>query len=242
MNLFPSRRDRINLVDYHVGAIHFRGCEWGCCPYDRQSRGSTELRERYGYNDAMRIQAWKGRAECINPYKPKLICIDCRRTFKYTVVEGDEYHSDNYGRNMEVRPIRERILNVWAKYISNVVECKTHVMELTELENKEVIYRSQGEAVFGKAELEELREQSPELRWCSPKGLRCPGCGKEGQTIGNTFRAPRKDDMTGWSKVWHMLDAGERFSYCMTPQEEQEVAKEGIRDRTRKRDKGMWEE
>lgn len=109
-----------------------------------------------------------------------------------------------------------------------------------EIRNKEYKYYDEGEAAFGKEELDELRKQSPEFWWRPLGRIRCPDCGQNGQAVGSTFRAPRKADAKGWRQVQKMIDGGEKFSYCVTPKEEQELVKEGARLRHREMIDTEW--
>ena len=227
----------------HVGAIHIRSCDWGCCPYDRDTRQSIEENERYGYrdgiNNAVRIQRWKPRGQCINPYKPKFVCVSCRRTFKHAIIEGNEYRTDDYGRKLAVRPGYDKIPEVWQEY-RKFARRKELRRSLYDIETQESVFYQAGVAAFRKDELEQLRKQSPVFWWRPLTQMRCPGCGKDGREVGSTFRGPGRNDKKGWEKVQSLLEKGEQFSYCVTPDEEKELVMEAARREQRRSMDTAW--
>ncbi|CAL1708988.1 unnamed protein product [Somion occarium] len=229
------RHDRARLIGCRVGPYQIRGCGKGCCPYREDSYEDIIQHERYTFGpprgDAESLQAWKGRASCLNPYRPKFVCVDCRRSFKQAVIAENEYDKNEFGRKDRVRPERERIAHVWKVYKFKMPSLKKiSPDQWGEFRRKENLYNAEGEVAFNEDELQALQELSPTFHWRSfTKNIRCPQCGKEGRHVGGTFRPCAKTDDKGWERIRQMLESGEDFSYCMTEEEQLEAIQEGKR-------------
>ena len=112
-----------------------------------------------------------------------------------------------------------------------------------ELRDREYKYDWEGERAFTEEELVELRKVSPAAHWKDMnRGAKCPQCGEKGIAVGGTFRPCAKDDDKGWERIREMLEDGERFSYCMSMEELEEVIKEGRRLKERVEDRDTWTE
>lgn len=233
------RSDRARSVGCHVGAPRIRGCDKDCCPYDNTT-SNIERNERYNYNyesisssrDPSRVDPSHPRyIHCTNPYRQKFVCTDCPRVFKPAVIDGNEYMTCH--RRCYVRPIRERIPDVWEEYIRMYRSKSISPQTRDALECQEYLYLREGEVAFEPEELVSLRAISPCFLWRPLDIMRCPDCGGDGKPVGGTFRAPKKHDRKGWERVQWMLDDGEKFSFCLTPDEETEVIEEARRLRAK---------
>lgn len=95
-------------------------------------------------------------------------------------------------------------------------------------------------SMFSREEIDQLEEVHPWI-WKPLKDLRCPKCGKPGQLVGTTFRAPSGDDKRGWEEVRRLLDHGEKFLPCPSVEEYEEMTAEGQRLRIREMQGVEWQ-
>ena len=247
-----GRRDRARLIGCHVGAPALRGCCRGCCPYPLDCFEDIVRHERYKFGpEAVKYHQGdypnRSRINCINPYKPKFVCIDCRRCFKRTKLEGYEYDKSESGDIRMVRPDRETISQVWKAYrsMSNQSELflkmerkgELYLDNLYKMRYKKY-HPDHEEYVIPPDELEQLRQICPTFHW---KVMGAVTCGKEGRCVGATFEAPSKTDDKEWKWVQEKLEAGEDFSYCMSSEEQLEAIGEGRRLLERKNGEDAWD-
>ena len=108
-----------------------------------------------------------------------------------------------------------------------------------ELRDREYKYYCEGEELFTKEELVELRKVLLYAYW------RDMSQGGSVRSVGRregTFRPCAQDDDKGWKRIKEMLEDEEKFSYCMTMEELVEVIKEGRRLREWVEDRDIWTE
>lgn len=177
--------------------------------------------------------------------------MDCRRCFKQTALDGNEYERSENGKILLVRPDRERVAHVWKAYSSTIRYGKIwHSPAGRDLKQMEHLYVrdlledhiTEGEEyTFTPEEFEQLRQISPTFLWRSMLGkAHCPECGKEGRPVGGTFRPCAKTDDKGWKHIEELLRSGEEFSYCMTSEEQSDVIREGQRLQQRRDREDAW--
>ena len=97
------RSDRRRFVGCRVGAPRIRGCARECCYY---SDSEIQSKERWDYLKSYteaKIHSLRPKSAssqslaparnhtCLSPYRPKFVCVPCRRVFKPSMVEGNEY-------------------------------------------------------------------------------------------------------------------------------------------------------
>ncbi|KAJ8701377.1 hypothetical protein PTI98_000171 [Pleurotus ostreatus] len=101
-----KRKHRARGLGCRVGAVRLRGCSRECCPYPDSDIDANE-RIAYAARDARTLPRplptdnesdWidytltpAGHHACRAPYRPKFVCVPCRRVFKPAVVPGNEY-------------------------------------------------------------------------------------------------------------------------------------------------------
>ncbi|KAI0070536.1 hypothetical protein K474DRAFT_1713262 [Panus rudis PR-1116 ss-1] len=259
LNIPSIRRDRARLIGCHVGPVALRGCGIGCCPYSRDKYEDIIYNERYDWKsqcdhpqidriatetDEERIS--RVHRECINPYRPKYVCLDCRVAFKGTIVDPDgkefRYHSEPeyHPRPYQVRPDREHIPDVWKAYLAIWGRRKQNPEAWNELHEMGEKFAYEGSEGFTYEEIKRWKQCNPDFWWVTLDNKRCPSCGKKGTSVGGTFRAPAKKDAKGWEQVKKMLDDGHEFSYCMAREQQVEAYREGERLRGREQAEEAW--
>ncbi|KAL4242545.1 hypothetical protein ABKN59_011417 [Abortiporus biennis] len=197
------RSDRRRLIGCHVGPVRIRGCTPECCPYE-PTKANIERNERYNYlTGSTPIVAdtdGQRHVPCKNPHRQKFVCVDCRRVFKPSFIDGNEYMFNTFFKRNYARPSRDRIAHVWVEWRRH---CRSHVFnyqEQSRLHEKEAIYLTEGEQAFDPSELQELRRFDPEFWWKPLDQICCPGCGERGLPLGGTFRAPSRNQAAEWEK------------------------------------------
>ncbi|KAI0065270.1 hypothetical protein BV25DRAFT_156402 [Artomyces pyxidatus] len=236
------RNDRHRFVGCHVGSVRVSGCSKGCCHF--WGPEGVEEHERYHYDrprvgeiSVLRVASELPARHCMLAGRPKYVCFDCKRGFKHAFVEGNEYRISNYRTEWMTRPDRRRIADVWEAYAAYH---ESHdKREKFRVEDVERAYRISGYKDKTVDGYEQTRACSPEL-WWTPLDGRCPGCGKAGRSVGDTFRIPKVKDDKAWQNVKRMVNEGEAFSYCMTPDEENELIREVARVRDRAKGNENW--
>ncbi|KAI0266056.1 hypothetical protein BC834DRAFT_969585 [Gloeopeniophorella convolvens] len=234
------RNDRARFVGCHVGAVRVGSCGKGCC--GNWGPEGVEARERYNYlrTRAPRLTPFGGNTACRTPAgRAKRVCTACRHAWKPAHVAGNEYmERGEDGRVWDgwvVRPCAERLAAVWRAARRGSREARRAA------EDAEARYAAGGWRDAGAAAYAAARARCPEL-WWRVLEPRCPGCGGTGVAVGSTFRAPGARDDKGWARVERMLDEGEKFSYCMTEEEEEELQLEVDRVVAHEAGKEAWAE
>ncbi|KAJ6571792.1 hypothetical protein B0H19DRAFT_1131238 [Mycena capillaripes] len=249
------RNDRARFIGCRVGPVRIRGCDRGCCPYPSSE---TESNERWNYATDRRpgIQfdhsvryphhpsiAPSGNHACKTSRRPKFVCVACRRAFKAALIEGNQYDiwASSWHMGWWYSPLPSRIPEVWKEYdsICSLPARREEKKRLQEIESMVLSGRREGKT-FSDEEMSEYKKSNPALWWEPLSALRCPGCGEAGVPVGGTFRAPPQKDSRGWTKVSELLAKGEKFSYCLTQDEEALLIKDAEIEMGRRRaDAGM---
>lgn len=236
------RQDRRRFIGCRVGSVRVSGCSKGCCGW--WGPEGVEENERYNYlHQSPRLEdqvdgVGYGARVCASAGRPKYVCFACRRGFKPAFREGNEYRIERFGNQWEVRPECGRMAEM----------CRMKGLKLLEggsAEGRRIEaasyrrYLSDQKGEEAKEESEKMGIMRPELWWRMLQS-RCPGCGAPGIAVGDTFRVPAGDDEKAWAAVRTMLDEGEKFSYCVTVDEEEELRLEATRVKDRERGKEDW--
>ncbi|EPQ53575.1 hypothetical protein GLOTRDRAFT_116969 [Gloeophyllum trabeum ATCC 11539] len=208
------RKDRRYLVGCHVGAVALRGCDHDCCPYPRDRWGII-ANERLHYTPHTVPRPPHRRGGCKDSYRPKFVCIECRRAFKMCFREEHIYRPSRPGSGFEYAPNLERLEDMEERMV------------------KSTAYRRRASGRVD--ELERLREEIRSIKalhwdvfWTKLDTLSCPACCVPGIPVGSTFRPPSKKDSKAWAAVKAILEGGEarnghHFTYCPTRAEEDEA-------------------
>ncbi|EIN08830.1 hypothetical protein PUNSTDRAFT_143535 [Punctularia strigosozonata HHB-11173 SS5] len=244
------RSDRARFIGCHVGAVAIRGCSHGCCPYATTPKGIEE-NERYSYpsggsSPTAAISSAPSRPSytCRNRYRPKYVCLGCRRTWKPAIVEGNEYQIDEWCDSWLVRKegTAQRISDeVYARRDAISRDAADGYARDRACWERLHSYRADS-ASFTEKQIAIAREHDPEMWWTSLNVLRCSTCGTNGTRVGPAFRAPKQKDTKGWDRARALLGQGEAFSFCMTPDEEAELTKEAARVQSRLKDESWLAE
>lgn len=246
-HLLPARKDRARFIGCHVGPIVIRGCGRGCCPY-RDS--DIVANERYIYTPSFCAEPSVGPLgqRCHNPYRPKFVCFKCRRSFKPSVIDGNEYSVAEPGELIHIGSTWA----TWATRSESEAHQATRSAENIRAKPRHAALRKELDDLWDRygadmksltaGELVLLRRYNAEAQWISLDELHCPGCGSAGQPVGGQFKAPKTKDEKGWEEVQCALENGEAFLYCMTVSEETELIEEAQRQRVKAERKTAWEE
>ncbi|KAJ7627619.1 hypothetical protein DFH06DRAFT_731673 [Mycena polygramma] len=248
------RSDRTRFIGCRVGPVRIRGCGRGCPYLDSE----IESNERWNYAQQPGIQfdasshhsyhrgiAPSGNHACKTSYRPKFVCVACRRAFKAAIVEGNQYEiwASSWHMGWWWSPSPSRIPDVWKEYksICSLPARREEKRRLEEIEDMVLSGRQDGRT-FSDEEMDEFKKSNPALWWQPLSALRCPGCGEPGVPVGGTFRAPAQKDARGWAKVSELLAKGEMFNYCLTQDEEKVLIREAEIENERWQAAAGWEE
>ncbi|VDC03925.1 unnamed protein product [Peniophora sp. CBMAI 1063] len=242
------RGERARFIGCHIGSPALSGCGNGCC----RSWGpeGIEENERINYLTgwAPETSRWPDSPDskyahpCTNPGRPRYVCFTCRRTFKPAVIPGNEYKNASFLREeWLVRPGRESV------EIRAVGQARRRLIGRNTEEYRRVL--KEESAISGQlsrgerpdeAITEKLKAVNPDL-WWKRLGSRCPGCGGDGQPVGSTFRAPKRDDLAAWHIARHRVEAGDEFRFCATKEDDAELRVEAARIRRRNAQSQAWD-
>ncbi|KAA1476617.1 hypothetical protein DENSPDRAFT_853791 [Dentipellis sp. KUC8613] len=246
MSVF-CRSDRARFIGCRVGGVAILTCDKGCCADWGSSPAEIEKYERYQYlnplfdNRRYRDLDENGQScwrppSCINPHRPKYVCLGCRRTYKPAYIQGNDYEMSRARDQWFVRPSDDRIREI----TSTLKKQKKNEVEQEKARQCEDWLRSSTYGhILSKHDIRQLK-YTWKYEWQVPLESRCPGCGTAGLAIGNSFRPPKRNDEKAWLEVKGLIEAGELFSFCMTRNEEREVKKEAERVATREAQKEVW--
>ncbi|KAJ7145379.1 hypothetical protein C8R43DRAFT_548149 [Mycena crocata] len=256
------RSDRAQFIGCHVGPVRIRGCERGCCPYPDSETAANERWDYSHHSPAAGVQfnpgyagspaglhpgiAPSGNHTCKSSHRPKFVCVGCRRTFKPALIEGNQYDiwANSRHRGWWWSPAPSKIPEVWKEYknICSIPVRRAEKARLQEIEDMVLSMQREGRTLSDEEMKNEYKKSNPALWWQPLSALRCPGCGKSGVPVGGTFRAPSEKDVRGWTRVSELLEKGEKFSYCLTQEEEAFLLRDAEIENERRKNSTRWEE
>jgi len=246
------RGEHARLVGCHLGPSAIRGCGRGCCPYSVpyvDSEGKTqesypreviESEERVSYYPSTLYGNPKhvsfldpdsvNHRPCRHNFRPKFVCVPCRRMFKHVVHPTHDYtlrEFDNtyYWRHKLDFAEERAVLEVDDREYAKLWQTRLDVLARPEMYSRE--------------RLEELKKRDPWL-WMPVGPLRCPGCGSDGRLVGGAFRPPPMSDEKAWAETSRLLDAGEPFLPCPPPDKHDELIVEGQRLKAHDMQRDEW--
>jgi len=226
------------LVACHVGATAIRGCSRECCPYGDDKYEENERLSFDNANYAMGSYVVDPLHDmhrpCRHTFRPKYVCTDCHRAYKMHVHPDNDYYCEQFSNRYYWRPksTYPKMLTLYRNLKKEDPE-KAAKFEL-------LMNGPPNLSMFSREEIHQLEEIHPWI-WKPLEDLRCPTCGKPGQLVGTTFRAPTANDRKGWQEVRRLLDQGERFLPCPSVEEYEEMTLEGQRLRIRAMQDEEWQ-
>ncbi|KLO07708.1 hypothetical protein SCHPADRAFT_881300 [Schizopora paradoxa] len=237
------RKDNRDLVGCNIGAVAIRGCSRECCPYSDQDRNDNE---RISYGE---LASWQGfdkdssfldtsspnHRPCRHHYRPKCVCVPCRRTFKLHFHPNLEYHHREFDNTYFCRP-RGATFSAQCAFFGLNGRSIRHFEEI-ELRRGAILSSA---TKLSDEELRELRKIDPWI-WMPLADLRCPGCGHPGRLVGTTFEAPPRKDVKGWKIVAKKIEEGEQFLFCPSQAKHEDLMAEGRRMMRKKAEDTAWD-
>ncbi|KAH8103855.1 hypothetical protein BXZ70DRAFT_668209 [Cristinia sonorae] len=184
---------------------------------------------RRQWPDYITLDHPEGYLPCMEPFKKKHVCVDCRRTFKVSAVPGNQYHydySEDGHLEYRVRAVKARMPEMWDRY-EKATGRKVGGWEAFAREHKE--------------EIERVKRPWRLEGWKPLERTRCPGCGEEGCEVGEMFEVPARKDEKGWARVRRsLLERSGGLGFYMTKEREAEMRMEGQRLWKREVDAEAW--
>lgn len=171
---------------------------------------------------------------CQHTFRPKYVCTECHRVYKMHIHADNDYYCEQPSNRYFWRPkaSHSKMLHVYRNLNKEEPE-KAARLEL-------LMNRPPNLSMFSQEEIDQLEVVHPWI-WKPLEDLRCPRCGRTGQLVGTTFRAPPAHDKRGWEEVRRLLDEGERFMPCPSVEEYEEMTVEGQRRRIRVMQDAEWQ-